>query len=700
MAQNMLAEVLRQYHVIAPTNAAEPNHDLVQELELIPQGIPALYAYSERHFRDRGAAKELMNAFINFSKRHRGRLLDFRLLPIVCVLAYLSRPMITFALTSILEGIGQDTEGTASKPLHPSYMSRATQTCGPDPDASPESHSEQETVAFTVAEIMWLKNLATDLLANEDKAKIRQADMLTAIGDLEDENEELKDEVTRLEKKIADDTAHFEARIRALENQHTEDKDNVQKFCDEGENYRRERKDLKKALEKLQKEYNDLEDDRDDCRERIEDLGVMAEGLRDNLEAMTVQRDDLKEANNLLKIENERLEANAAIDEVAGREYEENCEDLGKEVNRQKRELQEAKKEISQQKKQLEEAAKKTADLKAQLAAVSAIRWEGLDDFESGPETEKTKEEKSTAQATGSQVGAEDKPSKPSSQPKTVEQSEAENRRLKNELDGLKAVHNTLEPSRDTWRGAVFEQPEGLKDRNVEEGAPLRRIQSAPLWLPLPHHGDNFDPLYDVSDYGDDDDHHDDAGDEDRDEGQSDQDDTHDSGDDNGNGSDHDENDDDDEDDGRDGGAEKVAIDANQTRQDHVADMTPLSEDTPSPDTTPLSEDTPSPDSPLNDGHMPIVPEPSPRQVSFNLNVGAPEFVPTMRPTRLVSSRAMGPDDAKNARIKKLNEELKRRTWMEKSGKPDLVEDKEGVAVAEDVVGKIISRLPTRVRAI
>ena len=687
MAQNMLAEVLRHYHVIAPTNAAESNHDLMQELELVPQGIPALYAYSERHVRDHGAAKELMNAFINFSRRHRGRLLDFRLLPIVCVLAYLSRPMITSALSSILESIGQDTEGTASKPPHPSYMSRATQTCGPDPNPSVESDLEPELVTFTVAEIMWLKNLATDLLANEDKAKIRQSDMLTAIGDLEDENEELKDEVTRLKKKITDDTAHFEARIRALENQHTEDKDNEQKFCDERGKYRRECKDLKKELEKLQKEYNDLEDDRDDCRERVEDLGVMAEQLKDDFEGMKTQRDDLKKANDLLVIDKEEAEAKAALDRDAVQDLEDICEDLDKEDNRQKRELQEAEKVISRQKRELQEAAKETADLKAQLAAVSAIRWEGLNDFESDPETKETKEEKSAAHATGSQDSAEEKTFKPSSQPKTVEQSEAEIRRSK-ELDELMAVHNTLEPSRDTWRGAIFKLPEGLKENNVEEGAPLRRIQSAPLWLPLSHHGDNFDPLYDVSDYGDDDDHHDDVGDEDHDKGQSDQDDKDDSGDDNGNGSDPDENDDDDEDDGLDLGAEKVDIYENQPRQDPVADRTPL------------SEDTPSPDSALNNGQMRIVPDPSPRQASFNLNVGAPEFVPTMRPPRPVSSRAMGPDDAKNAHIKKLNEELKRREWMEKSGKPDLVEDKEGVAVAEDVVGKIISRLPTRVRAI
>ena len=59
-----------------------------------------------------------------------------------------------------------------------------------------------------------MKSITTDLLRNDEEAKIRQADMLTAIGDLEDENESLRAEVTRLQKNIMNDTAHFEARIR------------------------------------------------------------------------------------------------------------------------------------------------------------------------------------------------------------------------------------------------------------------------------------------------------------------------------------------------------------------------------------------------------------------------------------------------------------------------------------------------------
>ena len=62
--------------------------------------------------------------------------------------------------------------------------------------------------------MMLLESLATELLANDHEAKTRQADMLTAIGDLEDENGAWRADVTKLEKKITNDTAHFGARIR------------------------------------------------------------------------------------------------------------------------------------------------------------------------------------------------------------------------------------------------------------------------------------------------------------------------------------------------------------------------------------------------------------------------------------------------------------------------------------------------------
>ena len=656
MAQNMFAELLRHYHILKSTtpDMIEISDQLVQESALIPQGIPALYEYSARFHRDRRLAKELANAFINLTARHRGRLLDVRLAALVLVLVYLAYPMISTMLSSFVEGTGRIKRRIVTRPHQPSYVTKATQT---DP--------EPETVTFTVAEMVSLKSLTTDLLEDQEKSKIRQADMLTAIGALEDENESLRDDVTRLE-----------ARIQELKNQQAVDQNTQRRLSKERETFRLGGRDLKQKWEELQKEYNDLEDDRDEHRE-------MVEKLQDDLKDMTVQRDNCSKANKLLKIDNEKLEANAIIDQDAALEYEETCKDLNNQVSRQKGEL--------------EAATKETADLKAQLSAVKEASWEGLNDFESGLDTEEPKELGSTVQATGSQFGVKEDTSKPSTQPMNVEQSKLEIWKLKKELDELDAEYKRPEPSRDTCREAIFEQPQGLSDSNVEEGAPLRRTQSAPLWLPLPRHGDTFDPLYDVSDYGDDDDHNNDAGDEDGGEGQGDQDDTHDSGDDNGNGSHQDENDDDEDDDrisgdensngSGDGGAENIVIKAYQTRQDHVGD------------TTPSPEDTPLPDTPPNGGHTPVTPEPSPRRVSPNLNVAAPAFVFTHPPTRPVPFRAMGPEDTRNDHIKKLNEELMRRAWMEKSGRTGLTEGK-GVAVAEDVIGKIRSGLLPQVRAI
>ena len=655
----MLAEVLRHYHILRPNtpDMIELTDELVQDFELIPQGIPALYEYSERFARDRGRAKKLVNAFLNLTARHRGCVLASCLAPLILVLAYLSRPMISSMLSSVLQSISRILQGTTPRPYQPSYVTKATQTCTPIPDPSAESDSEQETVTFTLAEMVWLKSLTTDLLADQGESKIRQADMLTAIGDLEDENESLRDDVARLEMKI-----------QQLEKQHALDENKQRKLHNERESYRLGGKDLKEKLEELQKEYNKLEDDRDEH-------GEMVKKLRDELEDMTVRRDELEQANGLLQIKNEELEGKAAIDKDAAAEYQETCEDLNKEVSRQERKPKKAAESFSQQEKELQEAAKETADLKAQLAAVTEASWKGLDDFESGLGTEEPKELGSAVQATGSQVGLKEDTSKSITQPMSIEQSKVEIRKLKKELDELEAVQKTPGASRNTWRGAIFEKPQGLSDNNVEEGAPLRRIQSAPLWLPLPHHDDDFDSLFDGSDFGDDNDHV--LGDDNvkaSDQYPNDEND-HVSGDDNRDASGQDENNDD-IDDRRHGGAEKVALKAYQTRQEQVGDTTP------------------------NDGQISAVPEPSPRRASPNLNVGAPPFIPTHRPTRPVPFRAMGPEDTKNPHIKKLNGELKRLTWTDKSDKSDMVEDKEGVAVAEEVIGKIVSRLPTQIRAI
>ena len=91
MAQNMLAEVLRHYHILASNtpDMIELTDELMQEVGLVPQGIPALYEYSDRFAGDHGRAKELVNAFFNPTARHRGRFLDVLLAPLIFVLVYL-----------------------------------------------------------------------------------------------------------------------------------------------------------------------------------------------------------------------------------------------------------------------------------------------------------------------------------------------------------------------------------------------------------------------------------------------------------------------------------------------------------------------------------------------------------------------------------------------------------------------------------
>ena len=66
-------------------DTTEPKHNLMQEFELIPQGIPALYAHSERYAKENSLAKASMDGFVNFSRRYRGRLLHIRSLPRACV---------------------------------------------------------------------------------------------------------------------------------------------------------------------------------------------------------------------------------------------------------------------------------------------------------------------------------------------------------------------------------------------------------------------------------------------------------------------------------------------------------------------------------------------------------------------------------------------------------------------------------------
>ena len=49
--------------------------------------------------------------------------------------------------------------------------------------------------------MVWLESLTTDLLENQEESKIPQADMLTAIGDVEDEKEATSNAVEKARKE-------------------------------------------------------------------------------------------------------------------------------------------------------------------------------------------------------------------------------------------------------------------------------------------------------------------------------------------------------------------------------------------------------------------------------------------------------------------------------------------------------------------
>lgn len=96
-----------------------------------------------------------------------------------------------------------------------------------------------------------------------------------------------------------------------------------------------------------------------------------------------------------------------------------------------------------------------------------------------------------------------------------IENLKAEIDRLQAALTDSNAPHHGPDTERDeaaateptevqgeSWQTYrfPFQRPQASR---TAELAPLRRVQSASLWLPLPQHGDTFDPLYDVSDYED-----------------------------------------------------------------------------------------------------------------------------------------------------------------------------------------------------
>ena len=290
MAQKVLTEVLKYYNVIPPAIQHATNAHFLQELALdLPQGIPALHAFSKRHGNDFGLEKAVTKILLG---RYAGAVLELRMVVIACGLIYLSRPIVGPILSSAWEEMSQDVEEL--------WTGRPVSSCMVE-TYDPESR----TVSMTVAELKELNGYADAIQARLDASKELQGDMLTRNCELEDEVEDLEDEVEILKKQSEDDTAHFNARIRALNDQIDIEKDSRETVWTERERYREGGKELKTQLDNLQAQYNALEDNRDDCRERVEET----QGQLDN---MTSARDNLQVQVGQLQTDNQVLESSLA----------------------------------------------------------------------------------------------------------------------------------------------------------------------------------------------------------------------------------------------------------------------------------------------------------------------------------------------------------------------------------------------------
>ena len=469
-------------------------------------------------------------------------------------------------------------------------------------------------------------SLSTQLEGNEKSEENLVAEAADSEHDAEEETAEINTQLETIEESEAESppeqidaqadlTAEDEdnadkTQIKRLQVQLHVEQANYRSVFQRKEVFRHGGKKLKKELEDLQAEYNMLEDSRDTWKETCEALEKQTD-----VKAVRALRDQIASDNAHNERRIEALETQLGF-ERTNREEAQNIA----------RELRESVKKL---KDELEEAVARYENLQTS--------YEELDNMHGAEER-----------------ANEDKDDEISDLKAEHERLEARFAALNERYVELNADRTGAAETGAAETGAaeeedesqrkdkpIFQQPEGSKVTNVEEGAPLRRIQSAPLWLPLAHHGDTFDHMYDVSDYGDDDRDRED-GDEDRNDDEDDRDDKPDSGNDDRDGASEDDknndnddagpneddkDDDDDPDDGRDGGADKVATDADLAQEDVVVK---------SPG---VSGDIPSSKLPLKDGKRPTdlqTPDPSPPRIPSKMNGSAIEFVPSVRPKRPV----------------------------------------------------------------
>ena len=614
---------------------------LLQESDpSIPQGIPALFAYSKMHTNDH------KNMITGVLQHHVGSVPRIRQVAVACGLIYLSRRSIGSVLSSFWNGMEEGMDEFITEQLL---------------QIKPGDLPKPVTVTLTATVVKELNDCMDAIIVRLDEYKATQEDLLTA-------NCALADEVERLEKQAKADAAQSDARIRALNEQ----------------------------LEGLRADLEYTETDRDDWIEVAEETQT--------------ELDDAKDARDTWKETFEAVEQQTDVKAVRALRHQATSDNT-----RNERRIQGLETQLGFEKTNREEAQQAARDLR--------------------DSSKKLKDE----------LKAEEKANEEKDE--EIAGLKAENDRLEAELKDLSERCDAQIAERIGAAETAASDNEDMSQQNEEpifrrseerntEGAPLRRTQSAPLWRPLPHHGDTFDPLYDVSDYGDgDSDDEDDSDSDDEDDDDSNDEDGDEEGGDEYNGNHDDEhgsaNDNEDGPHDDDKKHEDGSVYEGNDGADNVADHPDLAQEGHDADSPGLLEDT---SSSSNNEERPAdlpTPDPSPRRAPSSMNGSAAEFVPSVRQKRPVlpillhhqayiasqqgvnspdsdsasaspspkhtpSPKAAGPEEAKNAHIQELNKEVKRLEWRRKSGMPDLVEDREGVAGPEDVLGKDLSFLPSQ----
>ena len=361
-----------------------------------------------------------------------------------------------------------------------------------------------------------------------------------------------------------DQNTAYKAQFERIQRQLNIEQQNYRFVVKKKEVFRHGGLKLKKEFDDLQAQYNVLEDSRDTWRESFEALEQQAD-----VQAFRTLRDQSASDNAHYERRIEALQTQLG--------FETNNREEAQNIARQARERLESVKD------ELREANTKYEDLQ--------ISYEELvNTYEAEERSNETNDDlQFLYEELRNAHKAEESPNK--NEDPYVAGLEAEYKRLEAEIRDLDERYNTPNAERtgaaettavenedrsQQNEMAILQQPKETKTTNEEAGAPLR------------HHADTFDPLYNVSDYGDDD------------------------GDDKDGGEDLD-------------GADKAATDPDLAHKDHVANLPGL------------AEYKPPSELPLNNGqrlaNLPI-PEPSPQRASSSLNGSASEFVPSVRPKR------------------------------------------------------------------